>query len=79
MPLYRANCMQVGCSRPSLVGQPLHKREAGSGVMPICELFQCLCNTCGVQNHAHEDLAPGWSEHMEGTTSTIYQTRKTGT
>ena len=31
---------------PSLAGQPLH-REEGSGVMPIHELFQRLCNTYG--------------------------------
>ena len=48
-----------------------------SGVMLIRKLFQCLCmrNTCGMQNIIHEDLAPGWSEYVVGTTPTIYKNR----
>ena len=36
--------------------------------MPIRELFQCLAVTWCVQNRTLEDLAPGWSERMVGTT-----------
>jgi hypothetical protein len=35
----------------SLAGQPLHKREEGSGIMRIRELFQCIAVTRRVQNH----------------------------
>jgi hypothetical protein len=35
----------------SLAGQPLHKREEGSGIVPIRELFQSLAVTQRVQNH----------------------------
>ena len=60
----------------SLGGQPLHKREEGSGVMTIRQLFQCLYKTCChemfVQNGTREDLAPGWSERTVGTAPTNY-------
>ena len=92
----------------SLAGQPLRKREEGSGVMPICDLYRCsqdrvqpqsdlanilwsYLNTRADQSDAcssflincydrqpHEDLAPGWSERVVGTTPTVYWTRRVG-
>ncbi len=32
-----------------------------------------LLRSVRVQNHAHEDLAPGWSEGMVGTVLTIIE------
>jgi hypothetical protein len=43
------NTGEWGCY--SLAGQPLHKTEEGSGIIPIRELFQCLAVTRRVQNH----------------------------
>ena len=60
----------------SLVGQPLHKREEGSGIMPIRELCQCLAVMRHVQNHTRSWLvrANGRDSH-----SYNYWTRRSGT
>ncbi len=58
----------------SLAGQPLHKREEGSGIMPIRELFQCLAVTRRVQNNTRT----WWSERIVRTALANYWTRRSG-
>jgi hypothetical protein len=71
----RRSMSDMSMYRISLAGQPLHKREEGSGTIPIRKLFQCLAVMCVCKT----TLAPGWSERMVGTALDNYWTRRSGT
>ena len=57
----------------SLGGQPLHKREEGSGVMTIRQLFQCICNTCTFYTvcKSHSWRSSNWLVRTNGMYSPI--------